>query len=301
MDIIPKSDPYIQHLDAAWYQPYVEEVAVLRLDIIHPTVSGNKWYKLKMNVTHALDNNYKGILTFGGAYSNHLVATAATAKVFGLVSIGIVRGIYAAENLTPTLKACREYGMQLIFITNKEYSKKTDGKWLEELQNVHHDFFIVPEGGANKSGREGAKEIADYIPNSFSHICVSIGTGTSFIGIRNNLNSNQQLNGYVPMKGGSYIRKEILPYLESESNKDFEIFDDWHFSGFGKWNTDLISFMNSFYAINNIPLDIVYTSKMMYGVCEQIKSGYFPNNAKILCIHTGGLQGNTSVQHLLSY
>ncbi len=298
MDTIPKQIPYIQSLDPDWYQPHVGNVSMLRLDVIHSVVSGNKWYKLKHNLAHALDEGYKSILTFGGGYSNHLVAAAAAAQAFGINSIGIVRGVH--DNLTPTLKDCLHYGMQLVFLTKEEYAKKTDDAWLSELLQQYGNVFIVPEGGANEWGKTGVGEIAKYIPSEFTHVCVAVGTGTTFSGLRNALPDEQQLYGYVPMKGGRYLKEEISSYLTTRE-KNWQLFDDWHFGGFGKWNTELIESMNSFYRMNNIPLDIVYTGKMMNGISKQLQQGMFPKDARVLCIHTGGLQGNSSVQPQLQY
>lgn len=295
MDIIP--EPRIQPLQRNWYLPYVEEVAMLRLDEVHPVVSGNKWYKLKHNIQHAIKENRNTILTFGGGYSNHLVATAAAAKAFGLDSIGLVRGVYA--QLTPTLVACKEYGMQLEFISQEEYDRKDDEVWLQQLTSSYGKVFIIPEGGANEWGREGATEIARYIPSTYSHVCVPVGTGTTLEGIRTALPSNIEVFGYVPMKGGNYLTEEISKHVPPKDN--WVLFDEWHFGGFGKRTEGLIAFMNEFYTINHIPLDMVYTAKMMYGVQSQMKAGVFPPDARILCVHTGGLQGNASISGMLIY
>lgn len=272
---------------------------MLRLDIVHPIISGNKWYKLKHNLLHASQTGYESIITFGGAYSNHLIAAAAAAKAYNIRSEGIVRGTYAEAELTPTLQACKEYGMQLFFVSRGEYAQKNENGWLDELRMNYPGAYIIPEGGANEYGRIGAGEIANYIPRNFTHVCVSVGTGTTFVGLRNALPANQFLYGYAPMKGGKYLADEVKPHLTKDTN--WELFDDWHFGGFGKQNQTLIDSMNEFYDINHIPLDIVYTGKMMYGILKQLKAGVFPHDANLLCIHTGGLQGNSSVTRLLRY
>lgn len=301
MAIIPEKEPYIQSLQPRWYQPYVESVDMLRLDAIHPVVSGNKWYKLKHNIQYAIDNGYKSILTFGGAYSNHLIAAAAAAKEYGIHSIGIVRGVHSPDITTDTLKHCQEYGMQLEMVSRDDYNNKNNAAYLEQLSSTYDKPFIIPEGGANEWGREGSAEIAQYISDNYTHACVSVGTGTTLAGIRATLPSNITVLGYVPMKRGIYLKEEIDKYIEQEKQDAYTLFDNWHYGGFGKCNDELIDFMNSFHAINNIPLDMVYTGKMMMGILEQLKSGYFAENARILCIHTGGLQGNSSVKHLLNY
>ena len=290
----------IQPLNTEWYAPHVAAIDMLRLDLIDPVISGNKWYKLKHNLQYATEHNYKSILTFGGAYSNHLIATAAAAKLFNIPAIGVVRGNDGNE-LTSTLKACMEYGMQLHFVPREEYARKTEAEWLQKLSVQFNDLFIIPEGGANEQGREGTKDIAALVPMGYSHIAVSVGTGTTFAGLRNALPVDQFLLGFAPMKSGAYLKDEITLHLSASQNLNWELFDRWHFGGFGKWNDELISFMNDFYNINQIPLDMVYTTKMMYGIRELLNENFFPNNARILCIHTGGLQGNAAISQLLQY
>lgn len=299
MDIIDERRVYIQSLDTATFNDAIAALDVLRLDTIHPEISGNKWYKLKGNVVAAISKGANTLLTFGGAYSNHLHATAAAASLHGLKSIGVVRGLHAAENLTPTLQQCTELGMKLKFVSKEEYALKEDAAYLNSLRTKYAQAYIIPEGGANEEGRAGAASIASLIPESYSHICLSVGTGTTLSGIRNALPADIQVMGFAPMKGGKYLEETVRPHLSE--GRPFKIFDDWHFGGFGKWNADLIAFMNSYYTQYALPLDVVYTSKMMFGIETLIAQGYFPTNAHILCIHTGGLQGNTSVQHLLSF
>jgi 1-aminocyclopropane-1-carboxylate deaminase len=301
MVTIPEHAPYIQGLQPEWYKPYVSGISMLRLDVIHPVVSGNKWYKLKHNIIHAINGGYESILTFGGVYSNHLIATALAAKEYGIKAIGIVRGVLGEDKLTSTLKDCLAYGMQLVFVSREEYAKKTEQIWLDELDLRFDHPFIIPEGGANEFGRLGAGEIASYITEDFSHVCVSVGTGTTLIGLRNELPAEQIVLGYTPVKGGVYLKNEITPYLHANRNLNWELLDDTNFGGFGKWNDNLLSFMNAFYKINKIPLDIVYTGKMMFNIGEQLKQVVFPAEANILCIHTGGLQGNASVKERLAY
>lgn len=298
MATIPKQAPIIQPLHKDWYEGKVQCVDMLRLDMIHPVVSGNKWYKLQYNVQHALDNGFRSILTFGGSYSNHLVATAAVAKASGIASIGIVRGGLAD---TETLKACESYGMQLVHVSREDYNRKTEEEYLAILADTYHNAFIIPEGGANEQGRMGTAEIAALIPNNYTHVCVSVGTGTTFIGLRNALPIATVLYGYAPMKGGAYLIEDIISYLQSSKNINWQLFDNWHYGGFGKHTDEQLAFMNTFYAQNNIPLDVVYTSKMMTGVKDQIHEDVFHDNARILCIHTGGLQGNSSVAGKLNY
>jgi 1-aminocyclopropane-1-carboxylate deaminase len=296
---ITEEHAFIEPLNPIWYQPYAQKVDMLRLDMLHPVISGNKWFKLKHNLRFAIEKGYDTILTFGGAYSNHLVATAAAAKEYGLKSIGIVRGIYARDEYTATLRDCAVGGMKLVFVSREDYNKKEDALWLENLSKQYDDPYIIPEGGANERGREGAEEIADFVLSQYTHICVSVGTGTTLAGIRNALPIKQIVLGFAPMNDGKYLEKEIAPHIKG--NKSFVVFDRWSFGGFGKWNDKLLAFMNNFYQLNQIPLDFVYTAKMMYGVEQLLKENYFSHMGKVLCIHTGGLQGNSSINDLLEY
>lgn len=301
MVIIPDGQPYIQAIHPGWYGHKVAELSMLRLDIVHHDISGNKWYKLKHNIEHCISNNINRVLTFGGAYSNHLAATAAMANLAGLQSVGVVRGLFSEQRLTPTLQFCRDNGMALHYISYEDYSRKGDEDMLQNLGLIFPGTFIIPEGGANDYGRLGAEEIAAYIPDYYTHIAVSVGTGTTLVGIVNRLHIQQSVRGFAPMKGGGYLNDEVCCYIHEEKQANYKIYDNWHFGGFGKYNDALILFMNDFYKQNNIPLDVVYTAKMMSGIKEQVTAGVFDVAARILCIHTGGLQGNTSLAGRLIY
>lgn len=301
MATIPEHEPFIQSIRKEWYGGKVAAVDMLRLDVVHKVVSGNKWYKLKHNIENCLTGGYKHIFTFGGGYSNHLVATAAAANMFGLRSTGIIRGDYSNDRLTPTLKSCMDYGMDLRFVTREEYNQKNDDAWLEELTKNYGGAYIVPEGGANEDGRKGAEDIGKMIPEGYTHIAVSVGTGTTLAGICNAVGNEVTIYGYASMKGGAYLQDELRSYIKPEMQGSYTIFDNWHFGGFGRSNDELIRFMNEFYEINDIPLDVVYTGKMMYGLLQQINEGVFDASVRIMTVHTGGLQGNVSIQDKLLY
>jgi len=299
MGIIDESRVVVQPLHKDWYKGQVGAVDMLRLDLLHPVISGNKWFKLRLNMKRALEIGAKNVVTFGGGFSNHLAATAFAAKMFGLGSAGIVRGKYAA--LTPTLKTCAEQGMELIFVTQEDYKNKHEPEWAEQLVTHFDELFIIPEGGANEWGRTGAGLIGRFIDDSYTHIAVSVGTGTTLTGLRNKINPEQQLLGFAPMKQGTYLKDYISEHVDADKNDRWQLYDQWHFGGFGRWNDELISFMNDFYTMNSIGLDMVYTAKMMYGLRELLANKAFGKDDRILCIHTGGLQGNTSVQPMLQH
>ncbi len=299
MDIIDESAIVIQSLSAGWVGNETIQVDMLRLDLIHQVVSGNKWYKLRNNIEHAIEQGRNTILTFGGVYSNHLSATAGAAKAYGLSSIGIVRG--DEGQITETMKQCRDRGMDLYFISREDYKQKADPDFLQQLSEQFDRPYIIPEGGANEHGRLGAEKIEWEIPEGYTHVCVGVGTGTTFIGLRNALPADVSLLGFVPMKQGKYLADEIRSFLREGRDTNWTLFDEWHFGGFGKSNDELVAFMNEFYSVNEIPLDLVYTAKMMYGVRAMLADGYFPEGARVLCVHTGGLQGNSSVRDNLVY
>lgn len=287
----------IQSLSVEWYKGRVAQIDMLRLDEIHPVISGNKWYKLKHSLAKVEAERYHGVLTFGGAFSNHLIATAAAAHHYGLQSIAVVRGEELADNLSTTLLHCQQYGMKFDFVSRQQYALKTEMSFLKELAQKYPNYYIIPEGGANEYGRIGAKEIGDMIPEGYTHVCVSVGTGTTMAGICKQVDC-AEVFGYAPMKGGKYLLNDIQQWVGVGR---YQLFDDWHFGGFGKHKAELLDFMNDFYRVNDIPLDMVYTGKMMYGIAAQIEQGVFAKDAKIICIHTGGLQGNKSVTDKLDF
>ena len=299
MDTIDDRLAVTQPLNKFWYKNKVAAMDMLRLDLLHPVVSGNKWYKLRLNLKYATENGFRSILTFGGGFSNHLVATAYAAKIYGIACIGVVRGKY--DQLTPTLAQCKAYGMEIIFVTKEDYNNKNEPGWAKKLAPRFDEVFIIPEGGANHWGREGAGLIKRFIKDHYTHIILSVGSGTTLAGLRNKLIDEQQVLGFVPMKGGVYVGEQITGDILPLKNRNWQLFDEWHFGGFGKWNSDLIDFMNSFYSEHKIPLDIVYTSKMMYGVNELLNRSFFNSADKLLCIHSGGLQGNVSINGQLIF
>lgn len=275
-------------------------LSILRLDQVHPLVSGNKWFKLKENIKDALQRNDKSLLTFGGAYSNHLIATAAAAQASGLQSIGIVRGFHGKEHPTETLKECEALGMQLHYVSREDYTKKRAEEFLSQLHLLYPEAYVIPEGGDNTNGIIGAGEIASYIPPNTNLVALPIGTGTTFSGIRNRLENTVQMLGFPVMKGGVYLKEEIEHKLDTNEG-NWQLNADYHFGGFAKYNQELIDFMNDFYAKHHIPLDFVYTAKMMYGIFDLLQKDYFAEGSNICCIHTGGLQGNSAVSQYLTY
>ncbi len=292
--------PFISPVQNRTAQDMDINISMLRLDVIHPQISGNKLFKLQFFLEEALNSDHKSILTFGGAYSNHLAATAYAAKALDISCIGIVRGERPPQ-LSETLVFCLEKGMKLEFISREEYKELAPLEKNEFLKEQYGDHILIPEGGFSEKGMSGACEIADYFgENRYSHICVAIGTGTTLAGIVKQSKEETTILGFSALKGLSDV-PERLRILGVINPQNLCVMDAYHVGGFGKKTPELIDFMNRFYRENKIPLDVVYTGKMMFGVQDLLKNNYFPAGSDILCIHTGGLQGNSSIKDLLEY
>lgn len=269
------------------------ELAVKRLDLVHPEVSGNKFFKLQHNLEQAKKEGKNKILTFGGAYSNHIYATSKAAKAEGLECIGLIRG----DEVKPynhTLASAKEAGMQLHFIDRNNYRNKAESEFLADLKEKFGDFYLIPEGGTNGLAIQGTSEILSLDDQQFSFICSSIGTGGTFAGLYASLSQRQHLLGFSSLKG-EFIHQEITELLEKQqlsSNGSYEIFTNYHFGGYAKYKQELIDFIWWFYEEFGLVLDPIYTGKLTYGIWDMIKKGYFPKGSKILMIHSGGLQGN---------
>jgi len=264
------------------------QVDVLRLDKIHPVISGNKWFKLRYYLDEAAAQHKKGIVTFGGAWSNHIIATAAACHINGLKSIGIIRG-EEPRQLSSTLIHAQELGMQLIFITRDAYQRKEMPPSVES-----HEYCIVNEGGYGITGAKGASTILDLFDNSYSHYCCAAGTGTMMAGFINHSSVDQKVIGISAMKNNTGFEKMVQALIVNK-NKNWKIIHDYHFGGYAKHRPALFSFMNEFYQQTNIPTDFVYTGKLFFAVSDLIDKNYFPAGSRLLLIHSGGLQGNESL------
>ena len=264
---------------------------------IHPTVSGNKYRKLKYNIKAVLDGNFEGVLTFGGAFSNHIAATAAAGKALNISTIGIIRGEELADEIenNTTLGYAKSCGMGLEFISRTEYRKKDEISFLKTLQNKYPNYFIIPEGGTNSLGVMGCEEILSETDYEFDIICCSVGTGGTISGLINSSLPHQKVIGFPALKG-AFLKKDIRKFAQ-QSNWD--LCHEYHFGGYAKVNLELIQFINKFKQEFELPLDPIYTGKMMFGIFDLIQKGFFSKSTKILAIHTGGLQGIVGMNHYL--
>ncbi len=264
-------------------------LVIKREDLIHPFVSGNKFRKLKYNLLQAKAENQSTLLTFGGAYSNHIAAVAYAGKENGFQTIGIIRGDELADKIAsnPTLKFAQECGMQFEFVSREAYRLKTEAAFLEQLEEQYGPFYLVPEGGTNAFAIKGCEEILTNEDTVFDYIGCAIGTGGTISGIINSALSHQKVLGFPALKG-EFLQDEIRNFVH---NDNWELITDYHFGGYAKVNDELIAFINWFFEQTQIPLDPVYTGKMVFGIFDLVTKNYFPENSKILLIHTGGLQG----------
>lgn len=265
------------------------ELFIKRDDLLHPVISGNKFRKLKYNLAEAKRLGYKKLLTFGGAFSNHIVAVAGAGKEFGFETIGIIRGEELEEkiNENPSLAVAQQFGMKFVFVSRDTYRLKETPEFLKEMQSKFGDFYLLPEGGTNELAINGCEEILNELDSEFSYVCISVGTGGTVLGIINSAASHQNIIGFSSLKG-DFLQKDIAKFA---NQKNWTINCEYHFGGYGKVTNELIEFMNSFYIQYEIPLDPIYTGKMMFGILDLIQNDFFPPNSKILAIHTGGLQG----------
>jgi len=285
--IQPQQESFNQKIDIP--NNFGIEVYVKREDVLHSEISGNKFRKLKYNLTEAQNLGFTKLLTFGGAYSNHIAAVAAAGKEFGFETIGVIRGEELQDKYleNPTLKKASENGMQFEFVTRTQYRDKNSTAFLDQLKNKFGDFYLIPEGGTNNLAVKGCKEILTDNDKLFDFICCAVGTGGTISGIINSLKPHQRAIGFPALKG-DFLTEDIQKYAE---NSQWNLVTDYHFGGYAKINDELKQFMKQFFKKYLISLDPVYTSKTFFGVIDLISKGYFKPDSKILIIHTGGLQG----------
>lgn len=290
-NLIDYQSAVIENIANAFDSKNVASINILRLDKIHDIVSGNKWFKLKYYLEAALDKQC--IVTFGGAYSNHIVATAFAAKMMGKKSIGIIRGEEPAT-YSPTLQDAVNYGMQLLFVPREDYKNRTD--ILNKLNLAANDTAVIDEGGFGETGVRGAADILQLVPDlsQYAHILCAVGTGTMMAGIVRGAMPHQHVTGISAIKGAD----ELTPLVSSFQRLPHASFDvnfNYHHGGYAKKSEALIDFMNKFHQRTGIPTDFVYSGKLLFAVNELLKANYFPQNSKLLVIHCGGIQGNRSL------
>ncbi|MFK8038738.1 MAG: 1-aminocyclopropane-1-carboxylate deaminase/D-cysteine desulfhydrase [Crocinitomicaceae bacterium] len=285
------------------------EVWMKRDDLIHSEISGNKWRKLKFNIEKFKQGQYDAILTFGGAFSNHIAATAFAGKELNIPTIGIIRGEELNQNSNSTIQAAHQNGMDLHFVSRTKYKERYEKIYWTELRNRFGNILIIEEGGANFHGLLGCSEVVSELPFEPDYILTAAGTGTTSAGLLFTCDKSEIISVPV-LKKGTFIKDEIkeLLYYSGLSGGDInlklnqlKLETRFHFGGYGKSNHVLIDFMNAFYEQTKIPLDHIYTAKMVYAFTELVKESYFKKGSKVVLLHTGGLQGNVSISNQLKY
>ena len=269
--------------------PYPVQLTVKRLDLIHPQISGNKFFKLKYNLLAAQQQGFSQVLTFGGAFSNHIAATAFAAQYFGFQSIGMIRGEeLASQPFNPTLQTAHDLGMQLNFVSRTKYRLRHQAEYLQQLQQQYPQAFIIPEGGSNALAIQGTQEILspDDLEN-YDVICCAVGTGGTLAGIIESSSEQQHVLGFSALKG-DFLKHDIQQWTDKSN---WSLTDAYCCGGYAKITPKLLQFMQQFEQQHHIPLEQVYTAKMMMGLLDLIQYHHFPAHTRILAIHTGGLQG----------
>lgn len=292
--------PYVSDRQLVSLKPYVDSTIrldILREDRIHPIISGNKFRKLKYNLQYVLQKKLEGLITFGGAYSNHIAATAAAGQLMKIKTIGIIRGAELKDSYAtnPTLKFASQCGMKLHFVDRAAYKLKETPQLFDDLAVSPKKYHVLPEGGTNELAIKGCEEILQPQDAQYDYICASVGTGGTIAGLINAALPHQQLIGFSALKG-NFQKKTIEEFSEKNN---YTITDAYSFGGYAKIDRELIRFMNEFKKNTGIRLDPIYTAKMMYGIIDQIKNGLFSENSCILAVHTGGLQGIAGMNTVL--
>lgn len=287
-DIQPLQDDFFKNLDL--------NVDVLRLDKIHSVVSGNKWFKLKYYLQQAAENNVETIATFGGAFSNHILATAYACNQQNFKCTGFIRG-EKPKQFSQTLLDAQALNMQLEFVSRDAYTNK------QTIIDANKNYFFIPEGGYGKTGAKGAAEIVNLVPglSVYKYIVCAVGTGTMLAGITNSSTSQQQCIGISVLKNNFSLETEVLLLVNDAARQRVKLLHDYSFGGYAKHTPALIDFINETWRLHKLPLDFVYTAKALYAVYDLAAKNYFDAASKILFIHSGGLQGNRSLQNMLPF
>ncbi len=269
------------------------ELFLKRDDLLHPIVSGNKWRKLKYNLDRALTMETDTLISMGGAYSNHLHALAYTGKALGLNTIGIIRG-EKPEILNPTLRDMEDWGMTFHFVSRNDFRKYRSYKLPEDFSGLESNQYWLPEGGANALALKGVGEIVEEIETNYDYLCAACGTGATLAGLINQIPESINVLGFSALKNSDDLKTEIVSWLTCD-NKNWQLFNQYHFGGFAKVKPELMVFIQDFQQQTGIELEPIYTGKMLFGIFDLIGKGYFKSGSRIIALHTGGLQGNRGV------
>lgn len=292
----------LQNIQFSEIEKFEVSLSIKREDLIHPDISGNKYRKLKYNLIQAKKEGKKTLLTFGGAFSNHIAAVASAGKLNNLNTIGVIRGDELGIDLeqtlehNPTLRYAYQCGMVFKFVSRSEYRTKTTTKFIASLEREFGKFYLVPEGGTNNLAVKGCEEILSEETDVFGTICVAVGTGGTISGLINSAKNHQEIIGFPALKG-DFLKDEINKYT---TRNNWLLTSEYHFGGYAKTSDELITFINKFKRETAIQLDPIYTGKMVFGIVDLIKKKTFKKGSNILVIHTGGIQGIEGMNAILS-
>ncbi len=279
-------EPIFQEIRLPLEGGFLFEATILREDLAHGYYQGNKWWKLKNNLKAALSRSKPTLVTFGGAYSNHIHATAAAGKEYGIHTVGIIRG-EKPENLSPTLRFAQKCGMKLEFVSREAFRNKNTPEFLRLLKERFGDFHLVPEGGSNKEGFQGCVEWAKFLKGKADIFCIAAGTGTTAAAFSHAL-PEAEIWAVSALKGGHFLKVDAEKIAGSPL-PNLQIITDYHFGGYAKHTPGLLDFIKS----APLPLEQVYTGKALFALMDLAKQGKIPAGKKICFIHTGGMQGKT--------
>jgi len=268
-------------------------VLVKREDLNNQFLSGNKWHKLKYNLLEAKEKGFDKLLTFGGAFSNHIYAVSAAGRLFGFKTIGVIRGEEHLP-LNATLNFAKSRGMKLHYIDRKTYRQKYDNELLKSFHKMFGKFYLIPEGGTNKLAVQGVAEFVSKFDVDYDFLCCPCGTGGTLAGLIKGTSKEKQVLGFSVLKGGDFLSKNVEELIYTDKTMHYPnwiINLDYHFGGYAKINSQLVHFIKKFEEKNHIPVEPIYSGKMFYGIYDLILKGFFPVGSTILAFHTGGLQG----------
>jgi len=269
-----------------------------RTDLVHPVISGNKWYKMKYNIVEMKNLGFDTLLTFGGAFSNHIHAAAHAGKIFSFKTIGLIRGEEHLP-LNTTLQTAVDDGMELHYVDRTTFRKRETEEFLNSIRERFGNVFLLPVGGTNKIALKGCAEIIDQIDIDYNYICSASGSGGTFAGLVAGLKGSKHAIAFPALKGGEFLEEVISDLVSEYTGKTFSnwrLNTDYHFGGFAKLSKELIDFTHEFEQLNGFELDYIYTNKMMFGIADLIKKGFFKPGETIIAIHSGGLQGNEGMR-----
>lgn len=297
---IDESGAVVEKIDL----PSAKKISVFlkRIDLVHPAISGNKWYKMKYNIAEMKRQDIGTMLTLGGAYSNHIHAAAEAGSIFGFKTIGLIRG-EAHHPLNPTLQFAVDKGMELYYVDRTSFRKRDADEFREWIVSKFGDVYILPVGGSNTLAVKGCAEIIEQIDVDYDYICCACGSGGTLAGLIEGLGGKRYAVGFSALKSGSFLNDDIKKLIHDYSGKSYtnwELQTDYHFGGFGKIKSELVEFMDLFEEKNNIKIEPLYTAKMLYGLNDLIDKNYFPEGSKIIAIHTGGMQGLSGMEEKIS-